>query len=503
MTAPRVLVAELFHEGHSFTSLGTGRSGFAVAEGLEMIDKARTSSSILGGAVRALEERGAACVPSISAVAAPGGAVDEIVFEDLKSQIVSAAVSAEPDAVLLSLHGAMLTQAHTDPEGALIAELREALGPRIPIAVALDLHAHITPKMLEGADICLTCKENPHSDFPDTGRKAATLLLDFLAGRIRPAIAAVWVPLVVGARMETGEGPLKAVHDLCRQMERASATILDISIANTTAYLDAPEAGQTVVVTTNDNSTMGEKAAIAPAAELWRRRDDFRSDRPSLEAVFEQHFMADRPAGPLIIGDQGDRVLAGAPGDDPQIMDYARRAWPALRILAPLTDPDAVERAVAAGCGGRFRAAIGGGFSSGVAPIEAEWRVVSTGDGHFVQDGPFLAGEAAELGQTAVLEAGNITVMATAQAGFTQDPNAFRSNGLELEAFDVIVSKSGYHFKLSFGAIGPCVVADTPGLTNYKTGRFPFALRRPVYPEDDLPPFDPVARSFPPSTISG
>ena len=113
----RVFAAELFHEGHSFSALKTDHEAFVTASGKALIEKARESGSILGGAVRRLEGAGEEIVPGLSAVAPPGGAVQESVYEEYKKRIVVLAKEAEADAVFLSLHGAMLTESLADPEG--------------------------------------------------------------------------------------------------------------------------------------------------------------------------------------------------------------------------------------------------------------------------------------------------------------------------------------------------------------------------------------------------
>lgn len=201
------------------------------------------------------------------------------------------------------------------------------------------------------------------------------------------------------------------------------------------------------------------------------------------------------------MGDQGDRVLAGTAGDDAIIVNYAQKHWPNLHILCPLTDPKAVEIATQIGVGGTFRGNVGGTLSQATQHISGTWQVAHLSEGHFVQKGPYLAGEPAELGATAVLKNGNITILATSFPAFSQDPACFTSNNLQLENYDVIVVKSGFHFKISFAKVGFCVVADTPGLSNYVVGLFPFKQRRPIYPEDNISNPDLSTRLFLKSNI--
>ena len=56
------------------------------------------------------------------------------------------------DGVLLSLHGAMVLDNAPDADGELLAAVRAQVGPTVPIVASLDLHAHITPLMVEAAD---------------------------------------------------------------------------------------------------------------------------------------------------------------------------------------------------------------------------------------------------------------------------------------------------------------------------------------------------------------
>ena len=56
------------------------------------------------------------------------------------------AVARGCDAVLLDLHGAMVTRAHDDGEGELLARIRR-VAPEVPIGVALDMHTNLFPAM--------------------------------------------------------------------------------------------------------------------------------------------------------------------------------------------------------------------------------------------------------------------------------------------------------------------------------------------------------------------
>ncbi len=55
------------------------------------------------------------------------------------------------DAVLLALHGAMVTESDDDAEGLVLQRVRDRMGADIPVVVTLDLHAHVTQRMVDHA----------------------------------------------------------------------------------------------------------------------------------------------------------------------------------------------------------------------------------------------------------------------------------------------------------------------------------------------------------------
>lgn len=483
--APRILIASFYHEGNSFSRVVTQSDAFVVLEGDALIAKAGVSTASIGGAYRLLKTRGADVIPALSAVTVPGGPLSDAAYHDLSSRIVAAAREAKPDGIYLDLHGAMLTQSLDDPEGDLLSRLRATVGESIPISVSLDLHGYVTDQMLAHGDIIVACKENPHSDYHVAGERAAALLLGKLERQIDPVTAVVWVPLVVGCRMETAYGPLKELHDQRRAILANEPRVLDISIYNVTTLLDGERAGQCITVITDGDSGVAGRIASELARQFWARRDDFTPEFVPLRKILDD-VAARRVRMPFIIGDKGDGVLSGTPGDGVFIINELVHNYPQLRAVVPVTDPPVVAAAKRAGVGAVLQHAIGGTLSDGLPSFTATWKVIRLTDGHFTQAGPYLGNEPAQLGETAVLQSGNLTVLATSLPGFTQDREAFRSQGIVLEEQDIIVAKSAYHFRLSFAEIGTCIVADTPGISNYRPGVIPYRRRGRIYPEDRL-----------------
>ena len=85
--------------------------------------------------------RGWEVVESLCTFATPSGLVVKKTHETYRDEIVTDLKAAMPvDAVMLSLHGAMVAEGYDDCEGDLVHHIRSVVGPDIPIGVEFDLH---------------------------------------------------------------------------------------------------------------------------------------------------------------------------------------------------------------------------------------------------------------------------------------------------------------------------------------------------------------------------
>ena len=184
-----ILVAVLLHETNTLTPLATAYSDFDVVLGAAMLS--RTPACGVFG------EAGATVVPTIYASALPSGPVTQAALSKLTSPIVEAA-EREPrlDGVWLYLHGAMEVEGLGSGEAWLVSRLREALGPAVPIAVALDFHANLTEALVGGVNIIRGYRTAPHTDQADTQLEAARLLLRCLREGLLPRPVMVRVPMM-------------------------------------------------------------------------------------------------------------------------------------------------------------------------------------------------------------------------------------------------------------------------------------------------------------------
>ena len=484
-SAPRILIARLFHESHAFSPLVTGSEAFETLRGTALLAAARGSGTTLGGLIASLEAARAELLPVVSATAPPGGLVEHGFYRDIRDELAAAARQLAPDAVALELHGAMATTVLPDAEGDLLAHLRAAVGERVPVGVGLDLHAHITPAMLRAADLVVACKENPHSDVVACGEKVAEGLLAILCGALSPVTTMWKTRMILPGAQETTGGPLQALHEEARRLAASDPAIFDVSLYNVYRSADAEEMGQAAVVVSNGPSERAGQIARELAVGFWSRREAFVDDLDSISEALDRVGDA-RGRERFVLADMGDRVLAGAPGDSTAILAAALERRDGIAGAIPVTDAEAVAAARAAGVGGRLCLALGGRLTPGFRPLSVEATVVALGDGAFAMRGPYRAGERTELGPSATLLVdGRLSVLATTRPGFTHDPNAFESQGIAIARQDFVVVKSGYHFRLNFEGLATPLMVRTPGIGSYTPGLFAWRRGR-FWPEHEV-----------------
>jgi microcystin degradation protein MlrC len=250
----------------------------------------------------------------------------------MRDIMCEAARRGDFDAIVLPLHGGMLTPSLEDPEGALITAHRGIVG--------FDLHAHVTPEILAGCDLLAGYLTNPHGDQGQTGRRAFLAALGMLEGRLRPMLAAVHLPMLTLGNDRTDEEPLLSLHARAR-LAVEGGEAYDVSIFNAQQFLDVRGLGQWVLA--YGNGTAPDPLALELAQTLWDRRRDLIGTCPPLDEALDR--AARGTARPLILGDQGDRVAGGSPGNGTFVL-HVLLAWYDLPPSAvPIVDAVAVQAA--------------------------------------------------------------------------------------------------------------------------------------------------------------
>ncbi len=489
--APRVALAALMQEGNSFSPIPTTLETFAATHllrGAEIAGRLAGTDTEIGGALAVLAAAGAEAVPLVSACVTAGGPVTRAAFDALAGEIAERLRAAgRVDGLFLALHGALVVEDGEDGEGELIARLRALLPRRVPIAVTLDLHGHITPAMLVPGVFHLAYRCYPHTDVAATGARCARRLLDVIAGAPIPRMALAKRPMIVSPTVaRTTDGPFAEVAAAARAME-ASGRVLEAGLFPVQPWLDVADLGFAALVAAPTPAEAAE-AAEELCALMWARRNDFAPDLVPLGQA-----IATGLAGPglTVVSDAGDAPTGGAAADSPAVLEalLAAGAERAGRpVLLALCDPPAAAAAHAAGVGAELALALGHAFHPGRPGVRVTARVLSLSEGQAQPGTAGAAGAAIATGPTAVLAVGDLRIVVRSLPAAEWDRALFDSQGLDPAAAALVFVKSPGHFRASFAPLAARIlIADTPGPTAPDMRRIPFRrVTRPLHPLDPI-----------------
>src|SRR5262249_12187984 len=127
------------------------------------------------------------------------------------------------------------------------------------------------------------------------------------------------------------------------------------------------------------------------------------------------------------------------PGDSNAILRALLEAGYPGQVLLPIVDPQAVEAAFNAGIGRILITTVGGKMDPRHQPLKIEATVCMLSDGRFVNESH---GTLWYAGNTAVLQAGNVTLVVTSRAVHLYDRSLFLAHGQDPRRFDAVVVKS-------------------------------------------------------------
>ena len=148
------------------------------------------TNSAFGGFISGAADQDFELVPICSVWATPSGMIAAETIRPThgnSGRWSSIGVDAGPvDGVLLALHGAMVTERDRDGDGLLLESARRVVGSETPIVSTLDLHANISQRMVDAADLLIGYDTYPHVDMSDRAVEACSVLASLIRGEIVP-----------------------------------------------------------------------------------------------------------------------------------------------------------------------------------------------------------------------------------------------------------------------------------------------------------------------------
>lgn len=482
----RVFVASLATETNTFSPIRIDRDAFVDAfyapPGTHPETPTLCSAPFVAARRRAAAE-GLTLVEGTAAWAEPAGLVARSAYESLRDEILAQLQAALPvQVVLLGLHGAMVAEGYEDCEGDLLARVRALVGPGVTVGAELDPHCHLSLAMVRAADILVTFKEVPHSDFLEVAEELVELCLRRARGQIAPVMTVLDCRAI--ANFMTSREPGRSLVDAIRAWQR-QAPLLSISIVHGFPAADVPDVGTQVLVITDGPAPQGR----AVAQEVCDRILAFGANRmPPMpgprEAVAQALAI---PGQPVVLADRWDNPGGGVAGDSSFLVHALLEHPQVPAAVGALWDPVAVRFCVAAGPGARLQLRFGGkAAASSGPPVDAQVEVLATTPDLQV---PFQSSRVS-LGAAVGLRLGALSVVLASKRVQTFHPQVFTQLGIDLAACKIVVVKSASHFHTAFAPLAASILyVNCGGPYPPDAARIPYTrIRRPIAPLDPATP---------------
>jgi microcystin degradation protein MlrC len=387
--------------------------------------------------------------------------------------------------VFLRLHGAMYAEGIGPAESVLVNEIRQILGPAVPIACTFDLHGNIPAWLAGSGDILVGLKTAPHTDVAETARLAGRLLLETLKGKMRPVSYVLPIPMIVqGEKAMTTAEPFRALVEEARRIEREgipghSERILAATLFVGCAWTDSIDTGMSVVVTADRSRPAARTAAIHLAQRIWDARHQFAFGCESADLEKAISMALEAKETTVFLTDSGDNVTAGTPGDMPLVLRALVERKVKNAVVAGINDKQALARCIGAGEGKTLKLSIGATIEKRFGPpLETEAQVIRliTGD----QPSAVIRVEEVEA------------ILTDGPAGFTSLRH-FQSCGIDPLSRRIVVVKQGYLFP-DLRSIAPRhIMLLTPGAGDMRIEQLTYIRRRkPVFPFEKDATFNPA-----------
>lgn len=489
----RIALGQLWQETNTFNPLPTTRADFeqfGVLRGAEMI-AAMSDTNELGAFIQSLRDwpERPELVGLVRLPAWPSGAATAETFRWLLDEIVESLRRELPvDAVLLALHGAMVADGAPDVEGEVLATVRQLVGPNIPIVATLDLHANVTRKMVESSDALVLFHTAPHIDVFETGLRGARVLRRILVEGAKPKTAFQKIPMVVPAERANTQNPESVSHvfrEHLQALERDSR-VLTAGLATVQPWLDIPELGTSVIVTTDGEADLADGLCREFSQSVWRRRRDYLPELvPLEEAVRRAH---DHSDGLVVLSDSADATTSGAPGDSNWVLqELLKYSWTG-DVLVALVAPEVVAAATKAGVGAELTTPLGGVRDNRFShPFTITARVERLFESKFIISGHLAKNLPIDMGPSAVLRSGDVSILLTTRSGPHFAPEFFRAAGFDPFTARVLVAKSPCGFRAAYQPHArEIMVVRAPGCAPSDFWHYEYRnIPRPLWPWDD------------------
>lgn len=484
--ALRVALLGIYHESNTFIDNPTTLADFEnghLLQGESIRLEYASAYHEIGGMLKVMDSEGIEVVPVYFAEATPGGVISSDTYRNLTQQmLLQLAQVDELDGCLVAAHGAAVSEDYRDMDGEWLEQLRQAIGPDIPIVGTLDLHANVSQKMVDATDALVIYKENPHLDQRERGEDAARILVRMLKEDTRVVQYLVQVPLAISIEQQlTDSEPCKSLYLEAELLGRQTG-VLAVSVALGFPYADVAEMGTSVLVVTEADAALAKQVANQLGKYIWDNRSNYVGHKISIAEATTQVESAHKP---VLLLDMGDNIGGGASGTGLCLAQALNKSG-SCRFFCYLHSPSAVEFLQDKVIGKQYSLLLDGFNDIGPTKLAVEVTLERLSNGVFHEENPRHGGQAHyDMGQIAVIrtEGGSVFLLSTLRI----PPFSLRqltSFDINPEQFDVIIAKGVNAPIAAYGPVCRTVIqVDTPGVTQADMTRFTYSHRRvPLFP---------------------
>ena len=488
----RVVIAMMKHETNTFSPVPTPIERFARGyplppRGADALKAFKGTGSAMAAFIDICEREGWEMVTPIAAQAAPSAPVQDAAYKEI-SDAIAEAVAAGCDAVMLDLHGAMVTESMEDGEGALLERLR-GIAPNVPIAVALDMHTNLYPAIADNATALAGYQTYPHIDNYETGTRAGEVLVRVIKGAVTPTLAWGNRPMLPHVmRQGTDDFPNKEIQERAAGMEKSGEAVI-ATLFSGFPHADIHNAGLSAVVVTDNDPEAARRLCDELLEMAWQDREAWVYKIEPLEESLARAKQIDD--GPVVLLDHYDNAASGGTQDTMTVLSAILDAGLEDVAAFAICDAQAVQELIAAGIGNEATVLLGGkldmpSIDKRGEPREVTGKVKLISDGLYRNLGPASTGLLMDMGPTVVFDTGKVEIVVISRQQEPNDKNAFLSLGIDPARKKYLMLKSRIHYRAGFRDIAKEVIecAGT-GVCTSDYDQLTFRnVRRPIFPLD-------------------
>ncbi len=474
------------HETNTFAPHPATLADFEAADGwpglvrgAPLFDAVQGINLPIAGFISEAREAGHTLLPLTWCSAAPSGRVTRSAYEHIAAALLQDLRAVHSlDAVYLDLHGAMVAEHIDDADGELLRRVRALLGPSVPVVASLDFHANTSPAMVSNASALVAYRTYPHLDMEDSGRRALRCVSQLRTERWQAELASL--PFLIPLTSQcTLIPPLADLLPELAALETGSIRALNFTAGFPCA--DVPECAPALFGYGSDAQRL--RTTLATLHRRLREREaDFALQLYDIDAALaELQRIGPTPGAPVILADTQDNPGAGGTCDTTTLLK-ALVAQRTARVLAGvLFDPQAADRAHAAGLRTMVELDLGARSGPpGETPLHGKFEVVALGDGRFTATGPFYLGARMQLGPMALLRLDDVHIVVASRRQQAADRAMFHHLGADPQQFAVLALKSSVHFRADFGALARRILLiRAPGANLADPAQLPFRKLAP------------------------